>query len=142
MRSAILPALSLAFGLYAVYMRVLRADLVTQLTQEDYVTTARAKGLGNGVIIRRHVLRNSAFPLITVVGLHVGSLIGGAVIVETLFAVPGLGQLMINAIYQRDVNVVQGAVVFIAVAFVLINFLVDILYAALDPRIRHGRVAA
>lgn len=142
LRSAILPALSLAFALYAVYTRVLRADLVTQLTQEDYVTTARAKGLASGVIIRRHVLRNSAFPLITVVGLNMGTLIGGAVIVETLFAVPGLGQLMINAIYQRDVNVVQGAVVFIAVAFVLINFLVDILYAALDPRIRHGRVAA
>lgn len=142
LRSALLPALTLALSLYAVYMRVLRADLVTQLTQEDYVTTARAKGLATRLLIRRHVLRNSAFPLITVVGLQMGTLIGGAVIVESLFAIPGVGDLMINAIYQRDINVVQGAVVFIAVAFVLINFLVDILYAVLDPRIRHGRANA
>ncbi len=141
LRSAFLPALTLAAALYAVYMRVLRADLVTQLTQEEYVTTARAKGVAQGTIIRRHVLRNSVFPLITVIGINMGALLGGAVIVETLFAVPGLGKLMIDAIYQRDVVVVQGAVVVIAVAFVLINFAVDLLYAALDPRIRHDRAS-
>lgn len=139
LRSALLPALTLAFALYAVYMRVLRADLVTQLTQEEYVTTARAKGLPMRRIISRHVLRNSVFPLITVVGINMGTLLGGAVIVEQLFAVPGLGKLMIDAIYQRDFMVVQGAVVLIAVVFVLINFAVDVLYAALDPRIRHAR---
>lgn len=139
LRSAMLPALTLAFALYAVYMRVLRADLVTQLTQEDYVTTARAKGLPMRRIISKHVLRNSVFPLITVVGINMGALLGGAVIVEQLFAVPGLGKLIVDAIYQRDFLVVQGAVVLIAVAFVLINFAVDVLYAALDPRIRHAR---
>ncbi|MGN0095309.1 MAG: ABC transporter permease [Corynebacterium sp.] len=139
LRSALLPALTLGFALYAVYMRVLRADLVTQLTQEDYVTTARAKGLPMRRIISRHVLRNSVFPLITVVGINMGALLGGAVIVEQFFAVPGLGKLIVDAIYQRDFLVVQGAVVLIAVAFVLINFAVDVLYAALDPRIRHAR---
>ncbi|MBC3190429.1 ABC transporter permease [Pseudonocardia sp. C8] len=142
LRSAFLPALTLAVALYAAYMRVLRADLVTQLTQEDYVTTARAKGLARGTIISRHVLRNAVFPLITVLGINMGALLGGAVIVETLFAVPGLGKLVIDAIYQRDVVVVQGAVLVIAVAFVLINFAVDVLYAALDPRIRHDRAAS
>lgn len=140
-RSALLPALTLAFALYAMYFRVLRADLVTQLTQEEYVTTARAKGVSRNAVTWKHVLRNSVFPLITVVGINMGALLGGAVIVETLFAVPGLGKLMVDAIYQRDFMVVQGAVVVIAVAFVLINFAVDVLYAALDPRIRHARTA-
>ncbi|WP_029089371.1 ABC transporter permease [Brevibacterium album] len=141
-RSALLPAFTLAFALYAMYFRVLRADLVTQLTQEEYVTTARAKGVPKSAITWRHVLRNSVFPLITVVGINMGALLGGAVIVETLFAVPGLGKLIVDAIYQRDFMVVQGAVVVIAVAFVLINFAVDVLYAALDPRIRHARTAS
>ena len=138
LQSMALPAAAIAFPLYCFYTRFLRGDLVDQLQGEDYVTTARAKGIGPWQVLVRHAFRNSAFGLITVVGLNLGTLIGGTVIVEQIFALPGTGQLMLQAINTRDFVVVQACVVVFAVAAVLANLLADLLYAVLDPRIRYG----
>jgi peptide/nickel transport system permease protein len=138
LRSLALPAAAIAFPLFCFYTRFLRGDLVDQLQGEDYVTTARAKGIGPWQVLLRHAFRNSAFGLITVVGLNLGSLIGGTVIVEQIFALPGIGQLMLQAINTRDFVVVQACVVVFAVVAVLANLLADLLYAVLDPRIRYG----
>lgn len=135
LRSVILPAATLGIGEYAFHTRILRGDMLEQL-REEYVSTARAKGAGRLRVMVAHVLRNSVFVLITVVGVNIGKLISGAVIVETLFALPGVGNLLITSISSRDINVVQGVVVFVAVAFVLINTAVDLLYSVIDPRIR------
>jgi peptide/nickel transport system permease protein len=140
LRTAILPALSLALGELAVYTRLLRADMITTL-QQDSITMARAKGIPTSRILFRHALRPSSFSLMTVVGLQVGAILGGAVIVETLFALPGIGRLLVDSISQRDLVMVQGVTLVIATSFVVINFVVDILYSLLDPRIRHGRAA-
>jgi peptide/nickel transport system permease protein len=137
LRTVLLPAVTLAFSEYAVYMRLLRSEMIDTL-REEYVTTAFAKGLSTRRVLVRHVMRNSLFSLITVVGVNMGTLLGGAVITETIFAVPGLGRLLIDSIYQRDLIVVQGVVLFVAVAYVLVNLTVDLIYALLDPRIRHG----
>lgn len=141
LRTAIMPALALAIGEFAVYTRLLRADMITTL-QQDSITMARAKGIPTRRILFRHALRPSSFSLMTVVGLQVGAIIGGAVIVEQLFALPGVGRLLVDSILQRDLVMVQGVALVIAVSFVVINFVVDMLYTALDPRIRHGRAAA
>lgn len=141
LRTAIMPALALAIGEFAVYTRLLRADMITTL-QQDSITMARAKGIPTRRILFRHALRPSSFSLMTVVGLQVGAIIGGAVIVETLFALPGVGRLLVDSILQRDLIMVQGVALVIAISFVVINFIVDMLYTALDPRIRHGRAAA
>lgn len=135
LRYFILPALSFALAEWTVLMRVLRADMIGVL-QQDYIAMARAKGLPTLRIILVHALRPSSFSMITILGLQVGSLIGGSIIIESIFALPGVGRLLVNAIYSRDFIVIQGAVTFIAVAYVLINFTVDMLYAVLDPRIR------
>ncbi len=140
LRTAIMPALALAIGECAVYTRLLRADMITTL-QQDSITMARAKGIPTRRILFRHALRPSSFSLMTVVGLQVGAIIGGAVIVEQLFALPGIGRLLVDSILQRDLIMVQGVALVIAVSFVVINFVVDLLYTALDPRIRHGRAA-
>jgi peptide/nickel transport system permease protein len=140
LRHAILPALSLAIGEMAVYTRLLRADMITTL-QQDSITMARAKGIPTKRILFRHALRPSSFSLMTVVGLQVATIIGGAVIIETLFALPGVGRLLVDSILQRDLIMVQGCALVIAFAFVIINFIVDILYTFLDPRIRHGSAA-
>ena len=140
LRTAIMPALALAIGEFAVYSRLLRADMITTL-QQDSITMARAKGIPTRRILFRHALRPSSFSLMTVVGLQVGTIIGGAVIVETLFALPGVGRLLVDSILQRDLIMVQGVALVIAISFVVINFVVDLLYTALDPRIRHGRAA-
>ena len=140
LRTAIMPALALAIGEFAVYTRLLRADMITTL-QQDSITMARAKGIPTRRILFRHALRPSSFSLMTVVGLQVGAIIGGAVIVETLFALPGIGRLLVDSILQRDLIMVQGVALVIAISFVVINFVVDLLYTALDPRIRHGRAA-
>jgi peptide/nickel transport system permease protein len=137
LRSAILPAATIAIGEVAIYMRLLRSDLLDTLS-EEYVVTAQSKGLTRSRIMRRHVLRNSLFSLVTIVGLNVGALIGGAVITESVFAVPGLGRLLVQAVLTRDLPLVQGVVLFIAVAYVVMNLVVDLAYAALDPRIRRG----
>jgi peptide/nickel transport system permease protein len=136
-----LPAICLALAEMAVYARLLRNDLIASL-QEDYVTMARAKGLSSRYIMRRHAFRPSTFSLATVAGINMGRLIGGTIIIETIFAIDGMGQYVVQSISQRDSVPLQGAVLVIATAYVLINFTVDILYAFLDPRIRHARAAA
>ncbi len=135
LRFFILPALSFALAEWTVLMRVLRADMIGVL-QQDYIAMARAKGLPTLRIILVHALRPSSFSMITIFGLQVGSLIGGSIIIESIFALPGVGRLLINAIYARDFIVIQGCVTFIAAAYVLVNFAVDLVYALLDPRIR------
>jgi peptide/nickel transport system permease protein len=137
LRSAVLPALSLAMIELALYMRLLRTDLITTL-QQDYITLARAKGLPNWLIMFRHALRPSSFSLMTVVGLQLGGVISGAIIIEEIFALPGVGRLLYQSILQRDLLMVQGIVLFIATAYVLVNFLVDLGYSLLDPRVRHA----
>jgi len=141
LRHAILPALSLAVGEMAVYTRLLRADMITTL-QQDSITMARAKGIPTKRILFRHALRPSSFSLMTVVGLQVATIIGGAVIIETLFALPGVGRLLVDSILQRDLMMVQDCALVIAVAFVVVNFVVDLLYVLLDPKIRHGAATA
>jgi peptide/nickel transport system permease protein len=141
LRRAILPALALALPQIAVYTRLLRGDMRTTLDQ-DFVAFADSKGLSMRRVLLGHALRPSSFSLVTLVGLSVGFLMGGTVVVETMFNVPGIGSLLVNAIYQRDLVMVQGVTLFIAVAFVLVNFVVDVLYSVLDPRIRRSRVAA
>jgi peptide/nickel transport system permease protein len=140
LRAVFLPSLALATGQIAVFTRLLRTDMIATL-QEDHVLLARAKGLSTWRILLRHALRPSSFSLLTVSALTVGALLGGAVIVEQLFALPGIGRLLFDAIFQRDLLVVQGVVLVITVGFVLINALVDILYVVLDPRLRTGSMA-
>lgn len=137
-RSLTLPAVTLALVEAPVYMRLLRSDIADTL-REPFIAVARAKGLPEWYILLRHALRPSSFSLITVMGINIGHLIGGAVIIETLFALPGVGRLLIEAITQRDYVMLQGVVLFIGVAFVFVNLLVDAAYAVLDPRVmRHG----
>ena len=138
LESMILPSLTLGLIEWTVLMRVLRSDLLTTL-KEDFILLARAKGLPPWRVLLQHALRPSSFTLITVLGLNIGGLIGGAVIVEQIFALPGVGRLLLGGIFNRDLILVQGTVSFIAAGFVLINFLVDMLYAVLDPRVRHVR---
>ncbi|GAA5081114.1 peptide/nickel transport system permease protein [Thermocatellispora tengchongensis] len=135
--SVLLPAVTLAAGQLAVYSRLLRTDLIATL-QEDYITLARARGLSPRRILWRHALRPSAISLITAIGLNMGALIGGTVIVETLFGLPGVGRLIVESIFARDYLTVQGGVVLISVGYVLVNFAVDLVYAAVDPRIRRA----
>ena len=138
LRSFLLPALTLGFGEWPVLMRVLRSDMIATL-QEDYIAMAKAKGLRPARILLVHALKPSSLTLVTVAGINIGRLIGGALIVESIFALPGIGRLLVGAIYARDFIIMQGVVLFVAAAFVIVNFLVDLLYALLDPRIRHGR---
>lgn len=141
LQSFFLPALTVGLGEAAAYTRLLRSDMIATL-QEDYIAMAKAKGLPTWHILLRHALKPSSFTLLTVLGINIGRLMGGALIVETIFALPGIGRLLVESIYARDLVVVQGVVAFVAVAFVLVNFGVDLLYALLDPRIRHGRAVA
>ncbi|MBI3941613.1 MAG: ABC transporter permease, partial [Chloroflexi bacterium] len=136
LQQVLLPVLSLSAALIAVVMRMVRSSLLEVLGQ-DYIRTARAKGLGSAAVLFGHALKNAAIPVITVMGVQVGYLLGGAVVIEQIFGMPGIGWTILNGIYQRDYPLVQGAVLFIAVMFVLINLLVDVLYAYLDPRIRY-----
>jgi peptide/nickel transport system permease protein len=141
LRSMALPAFTLGVAELAVYLRLLRTDLIATL-QEDFITMAQAKGLPRWQILLRHALRPSTFSLVTVAGLNLGRLIGGAFVVEYLFALPGIGSLAVESIFKRDYIVVQGTVLLVAVAYVLANFFVDLLYGFLDPRVRHARAAA
>ena len=131
----ILPAVTVALPLVGVLTRLVRSGLLDVL-YEDYVRTARAKGLPPGAVMRRHALRNMLIPVITVIGLQLGHLLGGAVITETVFAWPGVGLLLVDAITNRDYPLVQAAILMITAVFITINFLVDLSYGALDPRIR------
>jgi peptide/nickel transport system permease protein len=137
LRCLVLPSLTLALGEWPVLMRVLRSDMITTL-QEDYIAMARAKGLKPSRILLVHALKPSSLTLVTVTGINIGRLIGGTVIVESIFALPGIGRLLLGAIYTRDLVILQGVVLFVAFGYVLMNFIVDMLYAVLDPRIRHG----
>jgi peptide/nickel transport system permease protein len=138
LRCFVLPGLTLALGEWPVLMRVLRSDMIATL-QEDYIAMAKAKGLKPWRILLVHALKPSSLTLVTVTGINIGRLIGGALIVETIFALPGIGRLLVGSIYSRDLIILQGVVLVVASGFVIMNFVVDMLYAVLDPRIRHGR---
>jgi peptide/nickel transport system permease protein len=133
-----LPTLAIAIGVSAAYMRVLRSDMISTL-QESFITTAKAKGVSDRRILWGHALRPSSFTLLTVFAVNTAALVGGALVIETIFSLPGMGTTIGTAIAQKDFLVVQGVVVVVAVGFILINFLVDLLYAVLDPRVRHVR---
>ena len=135
LRSLILPAVTLGLALAAVITRTLRSSLLEALA-EDYVRTARAKGLSEWVVIRGHVLKNALIPVVTVLGLQLGTLIGGAVITEYVFALPGIGRLVVDAVFARDYPLVQGVILLIALGFIVSNLLVDLFYGYIDPRIR------
>ena len=132
----IMPVIALSAALVAAIMRMVRSSMLEVLGQ-DYIRTAQAKGLGGRVILVRHALKNAFIPVVTVMGVQLGLLLGGAVVIEQIFGLPGIGWMILNGIYQRDYTLVQGGVLFIAVVFVLINLLVDVLYAYVDPRIRY-----
>jgi peptide/nickel transport system permease protein len=131
----ILPATTLALSMAGFITRIVRAS-VLEVLGDDFVRTARMKGLSGGAILRRHVLRNASLPIVTVLGLQFGSLLGGSVITETVFSYPGVGNLLVKGILQRDYPIVQGAALAIALLFTLVNVGVDLLYLALDPRLR------
>jgi peptide/nickel transport system permease protein len=136
--SMFLPSLTVAIALAPVVIRSLRASMLSVLGA-DYITTARSKGVPGRRLFIKHVLRNAVIPAITVLGINIGFLIGGTVIIENVFAIPGVGQLMIQSIFQRDFPVVQGVTLVFAVLVVLINLLTDVAYATLDPRVRFDR---
>ncbi len=131
----VLPALALGASRAAVLLRLTRASMIEELGKE-YILTARAKGLPDAAVKYRHALRNALLPVVTVGGIQFGYMLGGAIIIEQVFSLPGLGRLFLNAVYQRDFPLVQGGVVFTAVLFMLVNFTVDVLYSLLNPRIR------
>ena len=136
-KTSILPATALASTQMAIFSRLIRADMIATL-KENYILSARAKGLSDRYILVRHALRPSSMSMMTIVGINFGALLGGTVVIETLFAIPGLGFRLINAINQRDILVIQGITVFVAVVYVVINTVVDLLYAVIDPRIRRS----
>jgi len=134
----IMPAVALGTNMMGILMRVTRSS-VLEVMHEDYVRTALAKGLKDGVVLWRHVVRNALIPIITVVGLELGTLLSGSIIVETVFSWPGSGALLISAITSRDYPLITGTVLTYTMAFVIINFTIDILYAVIDPRIRFDK---
>ncbi|HSJ70768.1 MAG TPA: ABC transporter permease, partial [Acidimicrobiia bacterium] len=138
LKSVALPAIALAAAEAGIYTRVLRSGLAASL-DEDYIMMARAKGLSTRVVVMRHALRPASLPLLTLVGLSTGALIGGSVIIETIFGLPGLGRLVVDSINTRDIITVQALVAVIAVTYVIINYIVDIAYLVADPRIRYGK---
>ena len=138
LRGFLLPASSIALVEWVPLMRVLRSDMIATL-KEDYILMARSKGLPVSHVLFRHALRPSSFTLITILGIQIGHLIGGSLIIEIIFALPGIGRLFISSIFARDFYMVQGCVLFIAVAYVVINFVVDVFYSVLDPRIHLGK---
>ena len=133
-----LPAAAIGFGLFAIYTRILRADMVEQMQREDYIVTAKAKGVPPWRILIRHALRNSTFNLITVIGLNLGGLVGAAAIIETIFQVQGIGNDLLTGISNHDAPLVEGITLVFALVTVLGNLLADMAYAVLDPRIRYG----
>ena len=137
LRVTLLPALTLGVALAAPLTRFLRSGMLDVLGL-DYVRTARAKGLGERAVVARHALGNALLSVVTVLGLQLGALLGGSIVIEQVFGWPGLGRLSLAAIQQRDYGLVQGIVLFVAAGFVLVNFVVDLVYLYLDPRIRYG----
>ena len=137
-RHLLLPTVTLALIFLAIYLRIMRASMLEVLTL-DFVRTARAKGLHETAVVVRHVLRNALLPMVTLIGLQAGAMLGGSVVVESVFALPGLGRLAYDSVVQRDLNTLLGIVFLSALLVIVINFLVDIAYARLDPRISAGR---
>jgi peptide/nickel transport system permease protein len=140
-KSMILPAFSLAVGQIAAYMRLLRSDMIATL-QEDFILMAKSKGLTTRRVLWRHALRPSSLTLLTVAGLNIGALIGGAVVIEVLFGIPGMGTELFQAIFQHQFVELQSLVAIIALGYVAANALIDVLYSILDPRIRDARALA
>ena len=131
----ILPAVTNGVGACAIIARMTRSSML-EVIRQDYITTARAKGQKETIVVMRHAFKNALIPIINVVGLQFGALLGGSVLIESVFAVPGLGKLMVDAIKQRNYPVVQGSVLYMAVMFTLVNLLIDVVYAFVDPRIK------
>jgi peptide/nickel transport system permease protein len=136
-RGMALPAITLAVGQIAIYLRLLRSDMIATL-QEDYVTFASSKGMPSRYVLFRHALRPSSLTLLTVAGLNVGALVGGAIVIEVIFGLPGIGRAIGEAILSRQYIALQSMVAIVAIGYVLVNALIDILYAVLDPRIRRA----
>ncbi|HEV8674086.1 MAG TPA: nickel ABC transporter permease [Methylomirabilota bacterium] len=134
-RFLILPSAALGTSLAALLTRLTRSSMLEVLGQ-DYVRTARAKGLRDRVVLMRHALRNALMPIVTVIGIHLGILLGGSAVIETVFVLPGVGQLVVRSLYNRDLPVIQGLILYVAVIYVMVNLLVDLLYTYLDPRLR------
>jgi len=137
LQTLILPAIALGIGQMAIIARLTRSEMV-EVLQSDYVRTAEAKGLGRWSVVMGHAFRNSLVPIVTMLGLQVGSLLGGAVVIEVVFARPGLGTIVVQSILKRDIPVIQGGILLIAAIFVVVNLVVDVSYSFLDPRIRTG----
>jgi peptide/nickel transport system permease protein len=135
LKHLILPAISLGIARAAVLLRLTRASMAEELSKE-YVVTARSKGLTERMVNYKHALKNALLPVITIAGIQLGYMLGGAIIIEQVFSLPGLGRLFLFAIYQRDIPLIQGGVIFVAFIFSLINFVVDMLYSLLNPKIR------
>ncbi|RUA00786.1 MAG: glutathione ABC transporter permease GsiC, partial [Deltaproteobacteria bacterium] len=131
----VLPSVSLGIARAAVLLRLTRASMIEELSRE-YIVTARAKGLTERMVNYKHALKNALLPVITIAGIQLGYMLGGAIIIEQVFSLPGLGRLFLFAVYQRDFPLIQGGVVFVAFVFSFINFSVDLLYSLLNPRIR------
>jgi len=131
----ILPSLALGANLAALLTRLTRSSMLEVLGQ-DYVRTAKAKGLRDRAVLMRHALRNALIPIVTAIGIHLGILLGGSAVIETVFVLPGVGQLVVRSLYNRDLPVIQGLILYVAVVYVLVNLLVDVLYTYLDPRLR------
>jgi peptide/nickel transport system permease protein len=134
LHSAILPAVTIAIGTAPITVRSLRASMI-EVLGADFIATARAKGLSSSRVVSRHVLRNAAIPTLTVLAVNVGFLIGGTVVIEQVFAIPGLGQLMFEGIANRDFSLVQGITLVFATGVVLVNLVTDVLYTVIDPRV-------
>jgi peptide/nickel transport system permease protein len=137
LRYLILPALTLGSVVTGIIARVTRSAMLNVI-QQDYVLTARSKGLSERVVMSRHAFKNALIPVVTIVGLQTGSLLAGAVITETVFNWPGVGRLLVSSIFQRDLPVVQGVVLSLAVMFAFVNLIVDLIYGFIDPRIRYA----
>jgi peptide/nickel transport system permease protein len=135
-RSLLMPAVSLGLVQSALIARITRSSMLDVL-REQYILAGRSKGLGERAIVYKHALKNAIIPTLTVIGITLAILIGGAVVIETVFNIPGLGRLIISAVLRRDYPVIQGVVLLIAVAYTLVNLLVDLAYLTLDPRIRY-----
>ncbi|MCU0906144.1 MAG: ABC transporter permease [Rhodobacteraceae bacterium] len=138
LRALVLPALTLGLISAGIIARLVRSSMI-EVLQEDYMRTGRAKGLPRNLLLWRHGIRNAMIPVVTILGLQFGGMLAGTVVTETVFSRPGVGRLIVNAILAKDYPLVQGAVLFLAVIYVMVNLLVDVLYAYLDPRIRYGR---
>ena len=136
-KAMLLPAFALGFSAAGLLARLVRSSMLDVL-REDYVRTAFAKGLPEQLVIVRHALRNALIPALTIIGISIGALLGGAVVTETVFTIPGMGRLVVQSIARRDYPVIQGAIIAIAMTYVLVNLIIDVLYVYIDPRVRLG----